>query len=146
MARCEDRRGAWRLDPIGRGAGSGSLVGHALRQRAPITLVGDNLNTHTKDAFYTAFPPEQTRASVQRILFCYTPKQGSGRNSAECERSCLTSPCLRDRRIGELLGLKTEIRIEADKTNAKQREVDWQFRIDDARTKLKRLYSKIKSG
>jgi hypothetical protein len=24
--------------------------------------------------------------------------------------------------------------------------VDWQFKIDDARTKLKRLYPKIKSG
>jgi hypothetical protein len=28
-------------------------------------------------------------------------------------------------------------------TNAKQRGVDWQFKIDDARTKLKRLYPKI---
>ncbi len=28
--------------------------------------------------------------------------------------------------------------------NDKQRGVDWQFRIDDARTKLKSLYPKIK--
>jgi len=34
----------------------------------------------------------------------------------------------------------------ADKTNAKQRGVDWQCKIDDARMKLKRLYPKIKSG
>jgi hypothetical protein len=31
------------------------------------------------------------------------------------------------------------------KTNAKQRGVDWQFKIDDARRKLKRLYPKIKT-
>ncbi len=29
-------------------------------------------------------------------------------------------------------------------TNEKQRGVDWQFHIDDARTKLKSLYPKIK--
>jgi hypothetical protein len=60
--------------------------------------------------------------------------------------SCLRSQCLTDRRIGELPLLQSEIGIWADKTNAKQRGVDWQFKIDDARTKLKRLYPKIKSG
>jgi hypothetical protein len=39
-----------------------------------------------------------------------------------------------------------EIGIWADKTNDKQRSVDWGFKIDEARTKLKRLYPKIKSG
>jgi len=113
---------------------------------AQITLVCDNLNTHTKGAFYTAFPPELARAYIKRIHFCYTPKHGSWLNVAECELSCLTSQCLRDRRIGELALLQSEIGIWADKTNAKQRGVDWQFKIDHARTKLKRLYPKIKSG
>ena len=41
--------------------------------------------------------------------------------------------------------LKTGVGIGlwADKTNAKQRSVDWQFKIDDARTKLERLYPKV---
>ena len=30
-----------------------------------VMLVCDNLNTHTKGAFYDAFPPEQARALVQ---------------------------------------------------------------------------------
>ena len=111
-----------------------------------VILVCDNLNTHTKGAFYTAFPPEQARAYIKRINFCYTPKHGSWLNVAECELSCLTSQCLSDRRIGELPLLQSEIGIWADKTNAKQRGVDWQFKIDNARTKLKRLYPKIKSG
>ena len=65
-------------------------------------MVCDNLNTHTKGAFYEAFPPDQARAYVRLINFVYTPKHGSWLNVAECELSCLTSQCLSDRRIGEL--------------------------------------------
>ena len=64
---------------------------------------------------------------------------------AECELSCLTSQCLADRRMGELAELQTEIGAWSEKTNAKQRGVDWQFRIENARVKLKRLYPKIKA-
>jgi hypothetical protein len=110
-----------------------------------ITLVMDNLNTHTKGAFYEAFPPEQARAYLRRIEFCYTPKHGSWLNIAECELSCMTSQCMRGRRIGELVFLQSEIGTWAKKTTAKQRGVDWQFKIDDARQKLKRLYPKIKT-
>lgn len=110
-----------------------------------VTLVLDNLNTHTKGAFYEAFAPDVARAYLRRIEFCYTPKHGSWLNVAECELSCLTSQCLSDRRIGELAELRSEIAIWSDKTNAKQRGVDWQFRIEDARVKLKRLYPKIKT-
>jgi len=113
---------------------------------AKVTLVCDNLNTHTKGAFYEAFRPDIARAYVKRIDFCHTPKHGSWLNVAECELSCLTSQCLSGRRIGELAKLQSEIGIWADKTNAKQRGVDWQFRITDARMKLKRLYPVIKSG
>ena len=112
---------------------------------AYVTLVCDNLNTHTKGAFYEAFEPDIARAYLKRIKFCYTPKHGSWLNVAECELSCLTSQCMNGRRIGELTELHTEIGAWSDKTNAKQRGVDWQFRIENARTKLKRLYPKIKS-
>lgn len=110
-----------------------------------VTLVMDNLNTHTKGAFYEAFPPEIARAYLRRLEFCYTPKHGSWLNVAECELSCMTSQCLRGRRIGELDELQSEIATWSEKTNAKQRGVDWQFKIDDARHKLKRLYPKIKA-
>jgi hypothetical protein len=108
-----------------------------------VTLVMDNLNTHTKGAFYEAFEPDKAKAYLRRLDFCYTPKHGSWLNVAECELSCLTSQCLRGRRIGELEVLQFEIATWARKTNAKQRGVDWQFKIDHARRKLKRLYPKI---
>lgn len=108
-----------------------------------VILVSDNLNTHTKGAFYEAFPPDQAREYVRRINFVYTPKHGSWLNVAECELSCLTSQCLSDRRIAALLTLQAEIAAWAARTNARQRAVDWQFTIEKARIKLKRLYPKI---
>ena len=47
--------------------------------------------------------------------------------------------------IGELDELQSEIATWAEKTNVKQRGVDWQFKIDDAHLKLKRLYPRIKT-
>jgi hypothetical protein len=110
-----------------------------------VTLVSDNLNTHTKGAFYEAFPPEKARGYVRRLNFVHTPKHGSWLNVAECELSCLTSQCLAGRRIGEPELLQSEIDNWSQKTNAKQRGVDWQYKVEDARTKLKRLYPKFKT-
>ena len=110
-----------------------------------VTLVCDNLNTHTKGAFYEAFEPDKARHYVRRIKFCHTPKHGSWLNVAECELSCMTRQCLHGRRIGNIELLRSEISIWSEKTNSKQRGIDWQFKIDDARRKLKRLYPKIKT-
>jgi hypothetical protein len=111
-----------------------------------VTIVLDNLNTHTKGAFYEVFEPTVARAYLKRIDFVFTPKHGSWLNVAECELSCMTSQCLAGRRLGELDDLQTEIAAWSSRTNEKQRGVDWQFKIDDARMKLKRLYPKIKTG
>ncbi len=128
----------------------GKRVAHLLDTRhasgKQVTIVLDNLNTHTKGAFYEAFEPSVARAYLKRIVFVFTPKHGSWLNVAECELSCMTSQCLTGRRIGELTELQSEIAAWAKRTNEKQRGVDWQFKIDDARTKLKRLYPQRKTG
>jgi hypothetical protein len=108
-----------------------------------ITLVCDNLNTHTKGAFYEAFAPEKARALVRRLEFRYTPKHGSWLNIAENELSSLTRQCLKDRYLGDIKILREETGAWQQASNDKQRGVDWQFKIDDARTKLKSLYPKI---
>jgi hypothetical protein len=64
-------------------------------------------------------------------------------NVAECELSCMTSQCLKDRRIGDIETLQSEIAAWSTRINEKQRAVDWQFTIDKARVKLKRLYPNI---
>jgi hypothetical protein len=107
-----------------------------------VALVLDNLNTHTKGAFYEVFEPAVARAYVKRINFIYTPKHGSWLNVAECELSAMTRQCLNGRRIGELQELQTEIAAWSDSINQKQRGVDRQFQIGEARTKLARLYPK----
>jgi hypothetical protein len=112
-------------------------------QAKKVILVCDNLNTHTKGAFYEAFDPTTARALVKRIEFRYTPKHGSWLNIAECELSALTRQCLKDRRFSTIEELRSETAAWASSTNAKQRGVDWQFRTADARQKLKSLYPQL---
>jgi hypothetical protein len=109
-----------------------------------IILVCDNLNTHTRGAFYEAFPAEQAREIVKRIEFRYTPKHGSWLNIAENELSAMTRQCLNKRRIGDIGTLQEEVQAWATATNDRQKGVDWQFTINDARLKLKSIYPKIK--
>jgi DDE superfamily endonuclease len=109
-----------------------------------VILVCDNLNTHTRGAFYEAFPPEIAREIVKRIEFHYTPKHGSWLNIAENELSSMTRQCLKNRRIGNIDMLSKQTQAWATATNAKQRCVDWQFTIGDARCRLKSIYPKNK--
>jgi DDE superfamily endonuclease len=108
-----------------------------------VIVVCDNLNTHTMGAFYEAFPADQARTLVRRLEFRYTPKHGSWLNVAENELSSMTRQCVRDRRFGSIEELQRETQAWAVNSNQKQRGVDWQFCIDDARIRLKSLYPKI---
>lgn len=109
-----------------------------------VILICDNLNTHTKGAFYEAFRPARARRLVRRIEFCHTPKHGSWLNIAENELSSLTRQCVGGHRIGDLKTLQNQIAAWSNDVNATQRGVDWQMKIDDARCKLKSVYPKIK--
>lgn len=108
-----------------------------------VIVVMDNLNTHTMGAFYEAFPADYARELVRRIEFRYTPKHGSWLNISENELSSMTRQCINGRRIGEIDQLREETKAWSTASNAKQRGVDWQFTVNDARKKLKSLYPKI---
>lgn len=109
-----------------------------------VILVCDNLNTHTKGAFYEAFEPERARQLVRRIEFRHTPKHGSWLNIAENELSSLTRQCVDGRRFGDVETLREETTAWSSGVNSTQRGVDWQMKIDDARCKLISVYPKIK--
>ena len=109
-----------------------------------VILVCDNLNTHTKGAFYEAFEPERARNLVRRIEFRHTPKHGSWLNIAENELSSLTRQCLSRRRFPDIATLEQETSAWSTDANSRQRGVDWQMKVDDARTKLKSVYPKPK--
>lgn len=107
-----------------------------------ITLVMDNLNTHTPASLYKAFPPEEARRLLDRLEIHYTPKHGSWLNMAEIEFSVLSKQCL-DRRIPDQPTLTREVSAWVAKRNAHQASIDWRFTTEDARIKLKRLYPTI---
>jgi hypothetical protein len=109
-----------------------------------VILVCDNLNTHTKGAFYEAFDPERARQLVRRIEFRHTPKHGSWLNIAENELSSLTRQCVSGRRFGDTATLVKETSAWCTDVNNTQRGVDWQMKVGDARTKLKSVYPRIK--
>jgi len=109
-----------------------------------VIVVCDNLNTHTMGAFYEVFEPERARAMVRRIEFHYTPKHGSWLNIAENELSSMTRQCVSGRRLGDIATLREETSAWASDVNETQRGVEWQMKIDDARSKLLSVYPKIK--
>jgi transposase len=104
-----------------------------------ITVVLDNLNTHSKGALYETFPPEEAQRIAERLEFVYTPKHASWLNMAEMEWSILVRQCL-DRRIADAVTLQHEIAAWQEPRNAQRLTIDWGFRVADARVKLEHLY------
>ena len=107
-----------------------------------ITVVLDNLNTHTPAALYAAFEPEEAKRIWDKLEFHYTPKHGSWLNMAEIELSVLSRQCL-DRRIPDQPTLIREVAAWEAERNAMHATVQWQFTTADARIKLKHLYPSI---
>jgi len=108
-----------------------------------VRLVCDNLNTHTRGAFYEAFEAKKARELVRRIEFHYTPKHGSWLNIAENELSSMTRQSISGRRIENIEMLRAETSAWAGSSNEKQRGVDWQFTVEKARGKLRPLYPNL---
>jgi hypothetical protein len=109
-----------------------------------VTLVCDNLNTHTTAALYEAFPAARARALARRLEIHYTPVHGSWLNVAEIELSVLAKQCL-DRRIGTAAELAKEVEAWVEQRNADRGRVVWKFTTADARTKLRHLYPQFKT-
>ena len=103
-----------------------------------ITLVMDNLNTHTPGALYETFPPEKAKALWDRFEFVYTPQHGSWLNMAEIELNVLTGQCLK-RRIDNISDVKKETLAWQKARNTKNAKDNWHNTAKDARIKLKRL-------
>lgn len=107
-----------------------------------ITLVCDNLNTHLLCSLYEAFEPKEAMRIARRLTLVHTPKHGSWLNMAEPELSVLTRQCLR-RRIGAMGCIAAQAGKWAQDRNAHQTGIDWHFRTEDARIKLKYIYPKV---
>ena len=107
-----------------------------------ITLVTDNLNTHTTASLYKAFPPEEAHRLANRFEWHYTPKHGSWLDMAEIEigvmcRQALAKP------LPDMDSFRKAVKAWTLRRNIECSKVNWQFTTDDARIKLKRLYPVI---
>ena len=104
-----------------------------------IVLVTDNLNTHSPACLYERFEPAEARRLAQRFEWHYTPEHGSWLNIAEIELSILSRQCI-NRRIPNKNRLAAEVAAWEKDRNQLQVQIHWQFKPDNARIKLKRLY------
>jgi len=119
-----------------------ALLDGRYAQADQVTLVLDNLNTHTGAALYEVFEPKEARRLLERLDIHYTPKHGSWLNMAEIELGVLGRQCL-DRRLADKATLEREVAAWQHERNSARATVDWRFTTADARIKLKRLYPTI---
>ena len=115
------------------------LVDEAYSDVPVIRLVLDNLNTHRKASLYQTFPAAEARRIAKRLEFHYTPKHGSWLNMAEIEFSIFSRNCLRQR-LPDEESLCREVLALKQERNQAQARINWRFGIQEARTKLHRLY------
>jgi hypothetical protein len=107
-----------------------------------LKLVQDNLNTHTKGAFYKAFAPQEARELTKRLEFHFTPKHGSWLNMAEIEFAALSRQCL-NRRLADKDKMISEVKAWQEQRNKKAVKINWSFTTDKAQEKLARHYCNV---
>jgi hypothetical protein len=107
-----------------------------------ITLVMDNLKTHSTSSFYEAFEPQEAKRILDRFEFVYTPKHGSWLNMAEIELNVLNGQCL-NRHIETMKDVQKEAIAWQNHRNNKKSGISWHFTTKEARIKLKKLYPSI---
>jgi hypothetical protein len=118
------------------------LVEERYPQAERIVLVMDNLNTHSPASLHEAFDPDKARRLAEKLEIHHTPKHGSWLNMAEIELSVLSRQCL-ERRVPDFETLEREAAAWQDRRDAADVKIEWRFRTEDARIKLKRLYPSL---
>ena len=119
-------------------------IADGYKRAEKITLVMDNLNTHSPGSLYETFLPSEAKKLWDKFEFVYTPKHGSWLNMAEIELNVLIGQCL-NRRIDNIEDVKTETAAWQKFRNNRNAKVNWQFTTEDARIKLSRLYPTFES-
>jgi hypothetical protein len=108
-------------------------------QATVISVVLDNLNTHTPAALYTTFPPAEACRILRKLDFHYTPKHGSWLHMAAIEFAVVSTQCL-DRRLGDQATVRRAVAAWETRRHEAKATVDWRFTTVKARRKLKHLY------
>ena len=119
-----------------------NLMDTVYKDAIKVTWVMDNFCTHKLSFFYEYFTPPVAKAYIDRMEIVHTPVHGSWLNMAEIEFSVFTRQEL-DRPFKD----KKQVEIVAKKwmnqQNQKKKMINWQFKNENARIKLTRLYPTI---
>ena len=119
-----------------------NLMDTVYKNATKVTWIMDNFSTHKLCFFYQYFTPQIAKSYIDRMEIIHTPTHGSWLNMAEIEFSVFTRQEL-DRPFGD----KKEVEIVASKwmnqQNQKKKRINWQFKNEDARIKLTKLYPTI---
>ena len=107
-----------------------------------ITLVCNNLNTHTKGALYSTFPPEEARRLINKIEIRHTPKHRFWLNIAELEFAVLGRTVFK-KRIADKDQLQRELDAICAHRNVQAKPVRWQFNLNKAREKMACVYPEV---
>jgi transposase len=114
---------------------------HVFYPRASkITIVLDNLNTHTKQAIIDVYGPHLGQEIADKLEFVHTPIHGSWLNMAEIELSVLSTQSLK-RRIPSRIMLNKEIRAWNKNRNKAKTPINWRYTIEE----LNELFEKIRA-
>ena len=115
------------------------LVDVHFPQARLVSVVLDNLNTHSPASLYATFAPAEAKRILSKLEFRYTPKHGSWLNMAELEFAALQRQCLK-RGIASRAEVEHEIAAWEGTRNRQKATVQWRFTTTDARTQLGQLY------
>jgi hypothetical protein len=115
------------------------LVDLHFPKAAVISVVLDNLNTHTPAALYATFPPAEACRILRRLACHYTPKHGSWLHMAEIAFAVMSTQCL-NRRLGDQETVRRAVAAWETHRNAAKATVEWRFTTAKARRKLRHIY------
>jgi DDE superfamily endonuclease len=115
------------------------LVDIHFPQATVISVVLDNLNTHTPAALYATFPPAEACRLLRKLDFHDTPRPGSWLAMAEIEFAVVSTQCL-GRRLGDQETVRHVVSAWETQRHAAKATVDWRFTTAQARRKLRHIY------
>ena len=108
-----------------------------------IILVMDNLNTHSIESLYKAFPPEEAKAIADRITIVYAPVHASWLDMAEIGINVMKRECIgkRFRTKEDVVNLPARLESWQEQKNANPKAYNWTFTVEKAR-KHDHLYNR----
>ena len=98
-----------------------------------ITLVMDNLSTHSKNSLVLRYGEKKASELWDRFEVVYTPPHASWLNQAEIAIGMYSRQCLGDGRVGTFQDLIDKTTAWNERINEKKTKIEWRFTKSKAR-------------